>query len=209
MRGGSWKRDFTGCLIFGPVALSSWGNRLPGTHYECSSCGLALNFDSSSAPTGCDGVSPVGVYPAIMSLVSGPGFGGASTASKQTLHTEAHVKYIVSLDKRSDEYEYWLTEHLRLNGIYWGLIALHLLRHPTALPRDGLIDFVLKCWHPDSGGFGAAPGHDPHMLYTCSAIQVLAMVDALEVLEEPAVEGEPETKKSRIGNCNRLPLVET
>ncbi|RYP09057.1 hypothetical protein DL765_008579 [Monosporascus sp. GIB2] len=99
------------------------------------------------------------------------------------LATSAHVKYIQSLDTRKDEYEYWLTEHLRLNGLYWGLTALHLLRHPHALPRDETIDFVISCQH-DSGGFGAAPGHDAHMLYTVSAVQILALLDALDELEK-------------------------
>ncbi|KAI4865155.1 geranylgerany transferase type II beta subunit [Hypoxylon rubiginosum] len=99
------------------------------------------------------------------------------------LATAAHVKYIQSLDTRKDEYDYWLTEHLRLNGLYWGLTALHLLRHPDALPRDKTIDFVLSCQH-ENGGFGAAPGHDAHMLYTVSALQILVLVDALEELEK-------------------------
>lgn len=134
-----------------------------------------------------------------MSLVSGPGLGGDSTNS---LHTERHIDYIVSLDKRSDEYEYWLTEHLRLSGIYWGLVSLHLLGHPSALPRDGLIEFTLSCWDVESGGFGAAPGHDPHMLYTCSAVQILAMVDALNLLDEPCEPNGKETKRTKIGSCN-------
>ncbi|KAL2131662.1 hypothetical protein VTI74DRAFT_4758 [Chaetomium olivicolor] len=99
------------------------------------------------------------------------------------LATSAHVKYIQSLDTRKDEYDYWLTEHLRLNGLYWGLTALHLLGHPDALPRAETIDFVLSCQH-DSGGFGAAPGHDAHMLSTVSAVQILAMIDAFDELEE-------------------------
>jgi geranylgeranyl transferase type-2 subunit beta len=37
---------------------------------------------------------------------------------------------------------------------------------------------VLSCQNPD-GGFGAAPGHDSHLLYTVSAVQILATVDAL------------------------------
>lgn len=41
---------------------------------------------------------------------------------------------------------------------------------------------MLSCQH-DNGGFGAAPGHDAHLLYTCSAIQILAMVDALDNLD--------------------------
>ncbi|ORY57467.1 terpenoid cyclases/protein prenyltransferase alpha-alpha toroid [Pseudomassariella vexata] len=99
------------------------------------------------------------------------------------LATAAHVKYIQSLDTRKDEYEYWLTEHLRLNGLYWGLTALHLLGQPDALPRAETIDFVLSCQH-DNGGFGAAPGHDAHMLYTVSAVQILAMIDAFDDLEK-------------------------
>lgn len=97
--------------------------------------------------------------------------------------TDAHVKYIQSLDTRKDEYDYWLTEHLRLNGLYWGLTAVHLMRRPDALPRDATIDFVLSCQH-ENGGFGAAPGHDAHMLYTVSAVQILAMLDAFDDLEK-------------------------
>ncbi|TKX22724.1 geranylgeranyl transferase type-2 subunit beta [Elsinoe australis] len=92
------------------------------------------------------------------------------------LHVDEHVRYIQTLDDRRDEYEYWLTEHLRVSGVYWGLTALHLLGRADALPRDKLLDFVLSCWH-SSGGFGAAPGHDAHLLYTVSSVQILAMLD--------------------------------
>ncbi|KAL5597008.1 hypothetical protein BROUX41_006322 [Berkeleyomyces rouxiae] len=99
-----------------------------------------------------------------------------------TLAIDAHVKYIQSLDTKKDEYDYWLTEHLRLNGVYWGLTALHLMKRPDALPRKETIDFVLSCQH-ENGGFGAAPGHDAHMLSTVSAVQILAMVDGFDELE--------------------------
>jgi len=110
------------------------------------------------------------------------------------LATEAHVKYIQSLDTRKDEYDYWLTEHLRLNGLYWGLTALHLLGHPDALPRADAIDFVLSCQH-ENGGFGAAPGHDAHMLSTVSAVQILAMLDAFDELEKRG------KGKEQVGKC--------
>ncbi|KAF3481820.1 geranylgeranyl transferase type-2 subunit beta [Arthroderma uncinatum] len=117
-----------------------------------------------------------------MSLVSGPGRGG-STGGTQELYVQKHVDYIKSLNTRRDELEYWLTEHLRLNGVYWGLTALHLLGHPEALPRDKTIEFVLSCQSED-GGFGAAPGHDAHMLYTVSAVQILVTLDAVDELEK-------------------------
>jgi geranylgeranyl transferase type-2 subunit beta len=115
------------------------------------------------------------------------------------LATEAHVKYIQSLDTKRDEYDYWLTEHLRLNGVYWGLTALHLLGRPEALPRDETIDFVLSCQH-GHGGFGAAPGHDAHLLSTVSAVQILAMVDALDELERRG------KGKRQVGEC-AIPLL--
>ncbi|KAJ6121664.1 beta subunit of rab geranylgeranyltransferase [Penicillium capsulatum] len=116
-----------------------------------------------------------------MALVAGPGRAGGT--SDLELHTMKHVAYIKTLDTRSDELQYWLTEHLRLNGVYWGLTALHLLGHPDALPRQDTIDFVLSCQR-DNGGFGAAPGHDAHMLYTVSAVQILVTIDAVDELDQ-------------------------
>lgn len=114
----------------------------------------------------------------------------------------AHVKYIQSLDTKKDEYEYWLTEHLRLNGLYWGLTALHLMGQPDALPRKEVIDFVLSCQH-ENGGFGAAPGHDAHMLSTTSAIQIFAMYDAFDELEKRG------KGKTVVGKCRCNPLSST
>lgn len=88
-----------------------------------------------------------------------------------------------------------MTEHLRLNGVYWGLTALHLLGHPQALPRDETITFVLSCQH-GNGGFGAAPGHDAHMLYTVSAVQILVTIDALDELDTNGRGG-----KEIVGKC--------
>jgi geranylgeranyl transferase type-2 subunit beta len=150
-----------------------------------------------------------------MSLVSGPGRGGgglpAGTLPNDLLAIGKHVEYIQKLDtvrtcewcclsrlilgQRKDELEYWYTEHLRMNGIYWGLTALHLLGAPDALPRDATIKFVLACQNDDSG-FGAAPGHDSHMLYTVSAVQILATIDALPELDKSA-----KGSREEVGQC--------
>ncbi|KAF2740499.1 geranylgerany transferase type II beta subunit [Polyplosphaeria fusca] len=108
--------------------------------------------------------------------------------AEMRLFVDEHVRYIQSLDTRKDELEYWLTEHLRLNGLYWGLTALHLLGHGDALSRQDVIDFALSCLH-DCGGFGAAPGHDAHMLYTVSGVQILATLDAFDELEKRVPDG--------------------
>ena len=125
-----------------------------------------------------------------------------SRASIQSVHLSrlSHLASILTVRiQRRDEIEYWLTEHLRLNGIYWGLTALHLLGHPQALPRDETIAFVLSCQH-DNGGFGAAPGHDAHMLYTVSAVQILATIDALGELERHERGG-----KEKVAKCSLSP----
>ncbi|KAK4546031.1 hypothetical protein LTR36_002168 [Oleoguttula mirabilis] len=134
-----------------------------------------------------------------MSLAAGPGRGGGGGAQGQLpdemkVVVEKHVAYIQSLDTRREELEYHLTEHLRISGIYWGLTALHLLGHPDALPRDGVLDFLFSCLHAD-GGFGAAPGHDPHMLYTVSSVQILAMVDGFDELEKRMKDGKLKVAK--------------
>lgn len=70
---------------------------------------------------------------------------------------------------------------------------------PDALPREEMVDFVLSCQRPE-GGFGAAPGHDAHLWYTVSAVQVLVMLDALGELESRGLEG----GVRRVGECEFL-----
>lgn len=69
------------------------------------------------------------------------------------------------------------SEHLRLNAVYWGLCCLQLLDAPAdTLDTTALRAWVLSCQDVTAGGFGAAPGHDPHVLTTLSAVQVLALL---------------------------------
>jgi geranylgeranyl transferase type-2 subunit beta len=119
----------------------------------------------------------------------------ASMPDEMQLFVDKHVRWRADLLQRKDELEYWLTEHLRLNGLYWGLTALHLLGQPDALPRQGILDFVFSCLH-ETGGFGAAPGHDAHMLYTVSGVQILATLDAFGELEDRVKDG-----RLKIGKC--------
>ena len=76
---------------------------------------------------------------------------------------EQHIEYIKRLDhvsspftvdlQKKGELEYWLTEHLRLNGVYWGLTALCLLGEPDALDRDETIKYVLSCQTEEGSSF--------------------------------------------------------
>eukprot|EP00581_Thalassiosira_minuscula_P000823 CAMPEP_0183741662 /NCGR_PEP_ID=MMETSP0737-20130205/62742_1 /TAXON_ID=385413 /ORGANISM="Thalassiosira miniscula, Strain CCMP1093" /LENGTH=406 /DNA_ID=CAMNT_0025977069 /DNA_START=17 /DNA_END=1234 /DNA_ORIENTATION=+ len=113
-----------------------------------------------------------------------------------------HVNYVTTLGDKLDSptsYEGAVTEHLRMSGVYWSLAALSLLRDPkevdelmglTSSPgeRPAIIDWVFACYDARTGGFGGncsgtvdAPcPHDGHLLYTLSALQILAMADALD-----------------------------
>ncbi|CAO3587950.1 unnamed protein product [Absidia cylindrospora] len=93
-----------------------------------------------------------------------------------------HVKYIQSLDNRKEDLEYWLTEHLRVSGVYWGLTALNLINHVDALPKDEVVAYIKSTQHED-GGFGGHLHHNSHILYTLSAIQVLVTLDALDAID--------------------------
>ncbi|XP_019464761.1 PREDICTED: geranylgeranyl transferase type-2 subunit beta 1-like [Lupinus angustifolius] len=98
------------------------------------------------------------------------------------LAIDNHVRYIVSIEKRKDDFESVVMEHLRMNGAYWGLTALDLMGKLDSVDVDEVVSWVLSCQH-ESGGFGGNIGHDPHLLYTLSAVQVLALFDKLDVID--------------------------
>lgn len=96
----------------------------------------------------------------------------------QDFARDKHVTYVVALDSQRDSYEHVVTEHLRMSGIYWGLSAVAIVGGADALNRSEIVNFVKSCKH-DDGGYGGNVGHDSHLLYTLSAVQLLALCDAL------------------------------
>ena len=107
---------------------------------------------------------------------------GATAKGAQKLYLELHRKYIVELQEKRNTFEYAVTEHLRMSGIYWGLTAMHLMSAAERMKGDEIVEWVVQCQHP-SGGFGGSIGHDAHMLYTLSAVQILAVLDRMDVLD--------------------------
>ena len=101
-----------------------------------------------------------------------------------TLLKEKHIEYVKSLDSKTDTLEYWLSEHLRLNGVYWGLTALCILDSKETFQREEVIQFVMSCWDNRTGGFGPFPKHDAHMLSTLSGLQILLTYDAIDLILE-------------------------
>eukprot|EP01133_Synstelium_polycarpum_P011905 gene11905-13871_t len=87
---------------------------------------------------------------------------------------------------KEEDFEYWVTEHLRMNGMYWGMATLYLLGSLDRLNRDDTIKWVLACQKPN-GGFSGNVKHDEHLLSTLSAIQILILLDAIDQLDVESV----------------------
>lgn len=59
-----------------------------------------------------------------------------------------------------------------MSGIYWGVTALDLMDHVSEIDKESIVRFIKKCQCNISGGISSCEGHDPHILYTLSAVQV-------------------------------------
>ncbi|KAL5013014.1 hypothetical protein ScPMuIL_011565 [Solemya velum] len=105
-----------------------------------------------------------------------------SDSAPKSLLLEKHADYIAAYGKKKDDYEYCMTEYLRLSGIYWGLTAMDLVKQLDRMSKEEVLEFVQSCQH-ECGGFGASTGHDPHLLYTLSAVQVLVLYDAVDCVD--------------------------
>lgn len=111
---------------------------------------------------------------------------GASRAAEDVTHAE-HVAYVLGLEEKSQSDALYFTDHKRLSGVYWALSSLSLLGSLDALPQARIMEYVMSCYHADVGAFAGNTDQDPHLLYTVSGVQILAMYDALDRVDEEAV----------------------
>ena len=109
-----------------------------------------------------------------------------TAAAALSLNAAKHGEYVEALDRQTESFEYWVTEHIRISGAYWGLSAMFLLGKEGMMDKDGICEHVRSCQHP-CGGFGGNIDHDPHMLYTLSAIQILVLYDKLDLIDVEGV----------------------
>lgn len=103
-------------------------------------------------------------------------------------YANKHIEYIKKVANDKVSFEYYVTQQFRMSGVYWGLAALSILGRDIhmELNINEVIEWIFACQH-DSGGFSAEIGHDPHILYTLSAIQVLALCGSLDRLDKEKV----------------------
>lgn len=106
--------------------------------------------------------------------------------AQKTLLLQKHADYIAAYGAKKDDYEYCITEYLRMSGMYWGLTAMDLMKQVDRMNKEEVLRFIQQCQH-ECGGVSASIGHDPHLLYTLSAIQILTMYDALDMVSTEKV----------------------
>lgn len=96
-----------------------------------------------------------------------------------------HVDYIIKVANDTQSFEYEISQHFRISGIYWGLTAMAMMGRDldNEMNTASIIEFIMQCQDADTGGFGGSVGHDPHMLYTLSAVQILALLHKLPLLD--------------------------
>ncbi len=67
---------------------------------------------------------------------------------------DKHVDYIRKISSDTESFEYLVTQHLRMSGVYWGLTALVLLG--VDLKGESfsstIIDWIMSCFDSVSGG---------------------------------------------------------
>jgi len=99
-----------------------------------------------------------------------------------------HIKFIATYGKTHDVYEYECSDYLRMSGLYWSITFLDLTNSIESLNREEIKGFVKRNQH-ENGGFGPSDGHEPHLLYTLSALQIVVIYDFLdEINKEKLIE---------------------
>ena len=64
-----------------------------------------------------------------------------------------HKQYIKKVSSDQESFEYVVSQHFRMSGVYWGLTAMSLLIKDisTEIDTSPIVDWVLRCQH-DNGG---------------------------------------------------------
>jgi geranylgeranyl transferase type-2 subunit beta len=66
---------------------------------------------------------------------------------------EKHAAYIKTISNDKASFEFTVSQHFRMSGVYWGLTALRLCGKNLAdeIDVDEISSWVMECQH-DSGG---------------------------------------------------------
>jgi len=112
---------------------------------------------------------------------------GVVAVESEMFRMEQVIEYVAEIEENEDPYLQFLLQHKRISGVYWALTSLHLLNAQHRAPVEKIFDYVHSCYDEESGGFGGHPEQDPHILYTLSALQILALLGRLDSVDTDQV----------------------
>lgn len=67
---------------------------------------------------------------------------------------EKHVVYIKRISSDTDSFEFIVSQHLRMSGVYWGLCAMSIMgiNLQVEMNADAIVDWVMRC-QAENGGY--------------------------------------------------------
>jgi prenyltransferase beta subunit len=77
--------------------------------------------------------------------------GGSSVTTDERLSylEKKHLDYINKVSSDTTSFEFAVTQHLRMSGVYWGVTAMALMGRDLLSEMDSecIVDWVQKCQH--------------------------------------------------------------
>uniref|UniRef100_A0A671NY04 Geranylgeranyl transferase type-2 subunit beta n=1 Tax=Sinocyclocheilus anshuiensis TaxID=1608454 RepID=A0A671NY04_9TELE len=112
-----------------------------------------------------------------------------------TLLLDKHADYIAAYGSKKDDYEYTLSEYLRMSGIYWGLTVMDLMGQLSRMNRrnlqnleDKVVDYV-KGLQQEDGSFAGDKWGEIDTRFSFCAVATLALLGKLDAINmDKAVE---------------------
>uniref|UniRef100_A0A146LK17 Geranylgeranyl transferase type-2 subunit beta n=1 Tax=Lygus hesperus TaxID=30085 RepID=A0A146LK17_LYGHE len=105
-----------------------------------------------------------------------------SEQTPKDLLLDKHIEYLLKYGTDTNDFEFCMTEYLRMSGMYWMLTTLATAKKLHLISKDQFTEFIDQCFDKETGGYSACPGHDPHILYTLSAVQIACILDSVDRL---------------------------
>lgn len=77
----------------------------------------------------------------------------SSGVGLKMFHEEKHIQYIKKVASDTESFEFVVSQHLRMSGVYWGLTALSVLGIDIIdeMNTDSIVNWVMSC-QDDNGG---------------------------------------------------------
>lgn len=69
-------------------------------------------------------------------------------------YREKHVEYVRKISADTESFEYLVSQHLRMSGVYWGLTALTILGEDIKKEAfsETMVAWIMSCYDDQSGG---------------------------------------------------------